>query len=50
MSDLVNSVLKALDQYNTTSNVFRQVDEIKTTTDVEETGVSEKDSKEAETK
>jgi hypothetical protein len=49
MSDLINSVVKALDQFNATSNVFRQVDEIKTT-DVEETGVSEKDPKEVETK
>jgi hypothetical protein len=49
MSDLINSVLKSLDQYNTTSNVFRQVDEIKPT-DIEETAVSEKDSKEVKIK
>lgn len=52
MSDLVNSVLKALDQVNTTSNVFRQVSELKTpvATDVQETGMSDKEIEEAKKK
>jgi len=47
MSDLINSVVKALNQFNATSNVFRQVEEPKTP-DVQETNVSEKDPKEVE--
>jgi hypothetical protein len=52
MSDLINSVLKSLDQANSTSNVFRQVDELKTpaATDVQETGMSEKEIEEAKKK
>lgn len=52
MSDLVNSVLKALDQVNTTSNVFRQVSELKTpvATDVQETGMNDKEIEEAKKK
>lgn len=52
MSDLVNSVLKALDQVNTTSNVFRQVSELKTpaATDVQETGMTDKEIEEAKKK
>jgi hypothetical protein len=49
MSDLINSVVKALDQFNSTSNIFRQTDEPKTT-DVQETNASEKNLKEVETK
>lgn len=52
MSDLVNSVLKALDQVNTTSNVFSQVSELKTpaATDVQETGMNDKEIEEAKKK
>jgi hypothetical protein len=53
MSDLVNSVLKALDQANASSNIFtQQVSELKTpaATDVQETGVNEKDLEEAKKK
>lgn len=52
MSDLVNSVLKALDQVNTTSNVFRQVSELKTpaATNVQETGMTDKEIEEAKKK
>ena len=52
MSDLVNSVLKALDQVNTTSNVFRQVSELKTpaATNVQETGMNDKEIEEAKKK
>ena len=52
MTDLVNSVLKALDQVNTTSNVFRQVSELKTpaATNVQETGMTDKEIEEAKKK
>ena len=53
MSDLVNSVLKALDQANASSNIFtQQMAELKTpaATDVQETGMSEKDLEEAKKK
>jgi hypothetical protein len=52
MSDLINSVLKSLDQANSTSNVFRQVDELKTpaATDVQETGMNDKEIEEAKKK
>lgn len=52
MSDLINSVLKSLDQANSTSNVFNQVAELKTpaATDVQETGMSEKEIEEAKKK
>ena len=52
MSDLINSVLKSLDQANSTSNVFSQVAELKTpaTTDVQETGMTEAELEEAKKK
>jgi hypothetical protein len=52
MSDLVNSVLQALDQANASSNIFRQVDELKTpaATDVQETGMTEAELEEAKKK
>jgi len=53
MSDLVNSVLKALDQANASSNIFtQQFDEIKTpvATEVQETGMSEAELEEAKKK
>ena len=53
MSDLVNSVLKALDQANASSNIFtQQVAELKTpaVTDVQETGMTEAELEEAKKK
>ena len=53
MSDLINSVLKALDQANASSNIFtQQVSELKTpaATDVQETGMNDKEIEEAKKK
>jgi len=53
MSDLVNSVVQALNQANATSNIFtQQVDELKTpvATDVQETGMTEAELEEAKKK